>query len=72
MIIPEEKERIIDSYGYFGFVSLTEELKNIGYEIIKIESNRGQIHNENVKVISLKKLLDKTFECTWTDPNPKT
>jgi hypothetical protein len=74
MITPEEKERITDSYGYFGFVSLTEELEDIGYEIINIESNTGEIHNdeihnENIKVISLKKLLDKTFECKWTDPN---
>jgi hypothetical protein len=69
LITPEEKERITDSYGYFGFVSLTEELKDIGYEIINIESNTGEIHNENIKVISLKKLLDKTFECKWTDPN---
>lgn len=69
MITPEEKERITDSYGYFGFVLLTEELKDIGYEIINIESNTGEIHNENIKVISLKKLLDKTFECKWTDPN---
>ena len=69
MITPEEKERITDSYGHFGFVSLTEELKDIGYEIIDIQSNTGNIHNENIKVISLKKLLDKTFECKWTDPN---
>jgi hypothetical protein len=74
MITPEEKERITDSYGYFGFVSLTEELEDIGYEIINIESNTGEIHNdeihnENIKVISLKKLLDKTLECKWTDPN---
>ena len=50
-------------------ISLTEELEDIGYEIINIESNTGEIHNENIKVISLKKLLDKTFECKWTDPN---
>ena len=43
MITPEEKERITDSYGYFGFVSLTEELEDIGYEIINIESNTGEI-----------------------------
>ncbi|NEN87877.1 MAG: hypothetical protein F6K48_02730 [Okeania sp. SIO3H1] len=66
--IPEELELIKDAYGYFGYVSLTEELNNIGYEIIKIESQTGEIHNQNIKVISLKKLLDHTFDCQWTTP----
>ncbi|NEP03439.1 MAG: hypothetical protein F6K34_00525 [Okeania sp. SIO4D6] len=68
MSIPEERELIKDAYGYFGYVSLTEELNNIGYEIIKIESQTGEIHNQNIKVISLKKLLDHTFDCQWTTP----
>ncbi|MDY7008365.1 MAG: hypothetical protein SWX82_31695 [Cyanobacteriota bacterium] len=68
MSIPEERELIKDAYGYFGYVSLTEELNNIGYEIVDIESQTGEIHNQNIKVISLKKLLDKTFDCQWTTP----
>ena len=70
MSIPEEGEQIKDAYGYFGDVSLTEELNDIGYEIVKIESQTGEIHNQNIKVISLKKLLDKTFDCEWTTPPP--
>ncbi len=68
MSIPEEREQIQDAYGYFGYVSLTEELNDIGYEIVDIQSQTGEIHNQDIKVISLKKLLDKTFDCEWTTP----
>jgi hypothetical protein len=68
MSIPENEEQIEDAYGYFGRVSLTEELEEIGYEITDIQSRTGEIHNGNIKVISLKKLLDKTFNCEWTTP----
>ncbi|MGK7921024.1 MAG: hypothetical protein AB4080_13550 [Trichodesmium sp.] len=70
MDIPEVGKQIKDAYGYFGYVSLTEELNNVGYEIINIESLTGEIHNPKIKVISLKKLLDKTFDCKWTTPPP--
>ncbi|WP_287289434.1 hypothetical protein, partial [Okeania sp. SIO2B9] len=66
--IAEEREQIQDAYGYFGYVSFTEELNDIGYEIVDIESQTGEIHNQNIKVISLKKLLDHTFDCQWTTP----
>ncbi|MDJ0516602.1 MAG: hypothetical protein QNJ74_10230 [Trichodesmium sp. MO_231.B1] len=68
MDIPEEGEQIKDAYGYFGYVSLTEELNDIGYEIVDIQSQTGETHPQNIKVISLKKLLDKTFDCKWTTP----
>ncbi len=68
MPIPEEREKIQDAYDYFGTVSLTEELNDIGYEIVDIQSQTGEIHNQKIKVISLKKLLDKTFDCKWTTP----
>jgi hypothetical protein len=68
MSIPENEEQIEDAYGYFGRVSLTEELEEIGYEITDIQSRNGEIHNGNIKVISLKKLLNKTFDCEWTTP----
>ncbi len=71
MPIPKEGEQIKDAYEYFGYVSLTEELNDIGYEIVDIQSQTGETHNQNIKVISLKKLLDKTFDCKWTTPPPK-
>ena len=66
--IAKEGEQIQDAYGYFGAVSLKEELIDIGYEIVDIQSQTGEIHNQDIQVISLKKLLDKTFNCAWTTP----
>ncbi|MGD1701714.1 ATP-binding protein [Dapis sp. BLCC M229] len=69
MDIPEEGEQIKDAYDYFGYVSLTEKLNDIGYEIVDIQRQTGEDpHPRNIKVISLKKLLDKTFDCTWITP----
>jgi hypothetical protein len=45
-----------------------EELEGIGYEIIDIQSRDGDYHGGKVKVISLKKLLDITFDCVWVTP----
>jgi hypothetical protein len=73
MPIPINGEQVKDSYDYFGYVLLTEELNGIGYEITKIQSMTGEVNNNKVKVISLKNLLGKTFDCEWTevDPTPK-
>ncbi|MEG4284891.1 ATP-binding protein [Microcoleus sp. A006_D1] len=71
MTIPKEGEDISDSYEHFGKVSLTEELKEIGYKIIKIQSRDGEWHDGEVKVISLKNLINKTFDCEWVTPPPK-
>ncbi len=68
MCIPDSGEQIEDSYDYFGYVSFTEELKDIGYEIVNIQSKTGEIHNASIKVISFKKLLNKTFDCEWITP----
>lgn len=69
---PQNAEKIRDLYGYFGDISSTKELDGIGYEITNIQSRDGEFHPDNVKVISLKKLIDKTFRCKWTTPPPKT
>ncbi len=66
--MPENEEQIEDAYDYFGYVSLTDELKDIGYEIVNIQSKTGEIHNATIKVISLKNLLSKTFDCEWIIP----
>jgi hypothetical protein len=68
MSMPNSGERIEDAYDYFGYVSLTYELKDIGYEIINIQSKSGEIHGASIKVISFKKLLTKTFDCEWVTP----
>ncbi|WP_199313345.1 MULTISPECIES: ATP-binding protein [Cyanophyceae] len=71
MPTPKENAQIEDSYNYYGYISLPEELNGIGYEIIKIQSRTGEFHGGNIKVISLKNLLNKTFSCQWETPPPK-
>lgn len=71
MPTPKEGAQIEDSYNYYGYISLPEELNGIGYEIIKIQSRTGEFHGGNIKVISLKKLLSKTFTCQWETPPTK-
>ncbi|HEY9636444.1 MAG TPA: hypothetical protein V6D14_23780, partial [Coleofasciculaceae cyanobacterium] len=71
MLTPQEDAQIEDSYNYYGYISLPEELNGIGYEIIKIQSRTGDFHGGNIKVISLKNLLNKTFSCQWETPPTK-
>lgn len=71
MPTPNAGYQIEDSYNYYGYISLPEELNGIGYEIINIKSRDDEFHGGNIKVISLKKLLDKTFNCQWETPPPK-
>ncbi|MCP2727679.1 ATP-binding protein [Limnofasciculus baicalensis] len=71
MPTPQEGDQIKDSYNYYGYISLPEELHGIGYEIIKIQSRTAEFHGGNIKVISLKALLNKTFNCQWKTPPPK-
>ena len=71
MPTPKEKAQIKDSYNYYGYISLPEELNGIGYEIIEIQSRTGDYHGGNIKVISLKNLLNKTFSCQWETPPTK-
>jgi hypothetical protein len=66
----QEKDNISDSYNFFGEISYTQELNQIGYEIINIRSREGDFYPGKVKVISLKRLLDKTFNCKWVTPPP--
>jgi hypothetical protein len=68
MQILNEGDKITDTYGYFGDVSLPPELNGIGYEIINIQSQNGDFHDGKIKLISLKNLLEKTFSCQWTTP----
>jgi hypothetical protein len=71
MPTPKEGAQIEDSYNYYGYISLPEELNGIGYEIIEIQSRTGDYHGGNIKVISLKNLLNKTFSCRWETPPTK-
>jgi hypothetical protein len=67
----KEGDKVIDSYNFFGEISYTDKLKEIGYQIINIYSRDGDFYPGKVNVISLKKLLDKTFNCEWfTPPTP--
>jgi Histidine kinase-, DNA gyrase B-, and HSP90-like ATPase len=67
-----EGATINDSYNYYGIISFASELEEIGYKITKISSRDGDDYNGEVKVISLKNLLMKTFECEWKSPPPRT
>jgi transcriptional regulator with XRE-family HTH domain len=68
MPMPAQGEKVSDLYDYFGKVSLTQELNEVGYEISSIYSLTGDFNNGKVKVISLKNLIDKTFNCQWKTP----
>ena len=67
----QEGDQVSDSYNFFGTVSYTQELNEIGYQIVNIYNREDESYPGKVKVISLKKLLDKTFDCEWltTPPN---
>lgn len=56
----------VDDGDYVGEVSFSNELKGIGCEIINIQNRYGSFHNKTIKVICLKDLIDKTFQCEWT------
>lgn len=71
MPIPEKGTKVSDLYDYFGYVSLTEEIHEVGYEINKIKSLTGEAYGGKVKVISLKNLIKKTFSCEWETPPQK-
>lgn len=66
--IGKDGDQVSDSYNYFGTICLTDELEGVGYEIIDIQSRDGDYHGGKVKVVSLKKLLDITFDCGWATP----
>ena len=69
--IPRENSYIRDAFKYFGRVHLSPHLSDIGYEIVNIASQEGSSYPGTVKVISLKKLIQQTFECEWITPPPK-
>lgn len=71
MPIGKEGDYIRDSYNFDGVISFTEELDGIGYEIVNIHSREGENYEGKVKVVSLKNLLIKTFDCQWASPVPK-
>ena len=64
----QEGDSVKDSYNFFGTVSYTQELNEIGYQIVNIYNREDEPYLGKVKVISLKKLLDKTFNCEWVTP----
>jgi len=66
----QEGDQVSDSYNFFGTVSYTQELNEIGYQIVNIYNREDESYPGKVKVISLKKLLDKTFDCEWLTPPP--
>ncbi|MGB3533084.1 MAG: hypothetical protein WBA13_06155 [Microcoleaceae cyanobacterium] len=55
----------VDDGEYVGEIIFPEELKEVGCEITNIQNKYGSCHNSNIKVICLKQLIDKTFNCEW-------
>lgn len=55
----------VDDGDYVGEILFTNDLKGIGCEIINIQNRYGSCHNYNIKVVCLKDLIDKTFQCDW-------
>lgn len=68
--IREKYDNVEDYYSYFAKVSYTEEFNEIGYEIINLQSQEGDTNKGKLVVISLKALLDKTFDCEFVTPPP--
>lgn len=62
---PTHNTDVQDDYDFFGKVSLSKDLKDIGYEIINIQSRDGDSHSGTIKVICLEKLLNQTFDIEW-------
>ena len=70
MDIPDldKKNQVKDEHGYYGeTVSINE---SFGYKIVNIQHSEGDVHKGEVIVISLKKLLSKTFDVDWHTPPP--
>jgi len=62
---PTHNTDVQDDYDFFGKVSLSKDLKDIGYEIINIQSCDGDSHSGTIKVRCLEKLLNQTFDIEW-------
>lgn len=67
---PDNNDQIQDAYNYYGYVAKTEELKKIGYKIVKIQSRTGDQHQGETIVINLRKLIETTFDTEWETPTP--
>ncbi|MEB3281568.1 MAG: hypothetical protein VKK42_21870 [Lyngbya sp.] len=60
----EEGEPVSDG-EYEGKIIYSQEIKEIGCEITDIRNKYDSVHNSKIKVISLPKLISKTFNWTW-------
>jgi len=58
--------RIEDCSEYFGEICSSDQLGELGYEIRNIQHRYGEVYSGVVKVISLKRLINATFDCQWT------
>ncbi|MGM3307409.1 hypothetical protein ACSQ6I_15775 [Anabaena sp. WFMT] len=58
--------QIEDCSEFFGKICYSDDLGELGYEIRNIQHKYGEPYSGVVKVISLKKLIDATFDCQWT------
>lgn len=58
--------RIEDCSEYFGEICSSDQLGEFGYEIRNIQHRYGEVYSGVVKVISLKRLINATFDCQWT------
>ncbi|MFM6136957.1 MAG: hypothetical protein ACKPCP_22885 [Sphaerospermopsis kisseleviana] len=47
----DEGDKVIDSYNFFGEISYTDKMKEIGYQIINIYSRDGEFYPGKVNVI---------------------
>lgn len=62
-------DRIEDEFNCFGIIKSNPKFNECSYIIHDIESNDGNIYdNHTVTVISLRNLIEKTFEVKFTQP----
>lgn len=61
-VLPDE---IVNDGDYTGEIHKSEKLQDIGFEIINIESKSGSVHDDNISIICLRKLIEYTFNCDF-------
>ncbi|MGK3987372.1 hypothetical protein WME99_30305 [Sorangium sp. So ce136] len=70
MVLPKTGQFVSDDYDCYGKVKLTNELGDLGFEITDVTSRSGMSFGRKVVVLSLERLLKKTFKVDEHVPPP--
>ncbi|MCB9718740.1 MAG: hypothetical protein H6712_33150 [Myxococcales bacterium] len=67
----EEGDTIRDDFDYFGEIERVDELDGVGYRVVGLESDSGEVSDNVVTVLSLRELLKRTFGAKFRTPPPR-